>query len=151
MPVDQNYYQGMEWHVTTGFQTSLIGSIAGLSIWNPLTNTQTVYIHGASALATRASLYFTTSNPTLGTTVTAQNAMPSNTYSTVSHAICTYATSGVAASGTLYDVAVADSINRIEMLPGNSLYLICGPGQGALLLSTVALTSWFSSFVFSEY
>lgn len=151
MTVDQNYYEGLEWHATTGFQTSLVGSIAGLAIWNPGTNIQTVYIHGAASLATRGSLYLVTSNPSLGTTITQQNAMSSNVFSTVSHAVCTYATSGVAASGTLYDVATPDSNNRIEMFPLDTLCFICGPGQGALFLTTVALTTWFASLTFAEY
>jgi hypothetical protein len=155
---------GKGYVATTGLFATLTNGnlIMGLSVFNPLAGGKSLYIYSIkfSSVTSSSNLTIkynlTTADPTLATTITAQNLRPGGAASTAS---CTSAanaaTASIAVTGTFQDMLFANTLGTFELLttPEAGIMLPASAANGVLVYGTVvtAAQNWVATIRYIEF
>ncbi len=142
---------GQGFTATTGKLTAGSAITGGLSVFNPNASGKTLVIISLSYIIGNNSfnqLNLTTSDPTLGTTVSATNNKAGS--GTTSVAACSSANTNVTAAGTLnMSIGSASNVFTQAFANGNLLYI--PPNNGVAFYSNLSGTnSWAVTFTWVE-
>lgn len=145
--ITEGFINGQAFSATTGKLTSVATAVTGLAIFNPATNTKTLFFFSARGATSGSGggghqLNIVTVDPALGTSVIPTNGQ--STSKSTSIATCSSANAAITLSGTQYDTQQAIGNQTFEFLASNS-FLVCPPGSGILIAVSTASTVWFAS------